>query len=231
MLNAIAMPRKYSRKYKRRRRMVRRRRRRPRIQKSLLGNSRIVRLKYVTMGQIPTLLGIPGSISIRAGGAGAPFPGGGQPRGWNQLEALWTHYVVLGARIKIQFMPGSEPGEDVRHPIICYMALQNTPSQPVLSARSAMEDRNTASRAWTPGQRTVSLYKNYSCRKFFGVKDPSDNVQLSAQTSGAQVPADDAFFTFSVSPTHGLTVPDTDFVVEVSYIIKYTEPRNPPPSN
>ncbi len=150
---------------------------------------------------------------------------------WNQLEALWTHYVVLGARIKIQFMPGSEPSEtNLRHPIICYMALQNTPSTPVLSARSAMEDRNTASRAWTPGQRTVSLYKNYSCRKFFGVKDPSDNVQLSAQTSGAQVPIDDAFFTFSCSPTHGFTIPDTDFVVQVDYIIKYTEPRNPPPS-
>ncbi len=226
------MPRKYSRKYKRRRRMVRRRRRTFRPQKTLLGNSRVVRLSYVTMGQIPTLLGIPGSISIRAAGAGSPFPGGGQPRGWNELSTFWTHYVVLGARIKIQFMPGSEPGEDVRHPIICYMALQNTPSQPVLSARSAMEDRNTASKAWTPGQRTVTLFKNYSCRKFFGVKDPSDNIaRLGAQTTGANVPPDDAFFTFSVSPTHGLTVPDTDFVVQVSYIIKYTEPRQPGPSN
>ncbi len=226
------MPRKY-RKSRRPRRTRRRRRRRVfRPMKALLGNSRVVKLKWATSGQIPTLLGVPGSLAIRCGGAGAPFLGGGQPRGWNQLEALWTHYVVLGARIKIQFMPGSEPGTtELRHPIICYMAVQNTPSTPVFSARNAMEDRNTASRAWTPGQRTVSLYKNYSCRKFFGIKDPSDNIaRLGAQTSGAQVPPDDAFFTFSVSPTHGLTVPDTDFVVQVDYIIRYTEPRQPPPS-
>ncbi len=75
------MPRKSrrSRRPRRRRRMVRRR---PRIGKSLFGNSRVVKLKWVTLGQIPTLLGVPGSLAVRCGGAGAPFAGGGQPRGW-----------------------------------------------------------------------------------------------------------------------------------------------------
>ncbi len=195
---------------------------------SLLGNSKFVRLKFAYLAQIPTLAGIPGSINIRANGAGSPVVGDtGQPRGWDQLATLWTHYVVLGSRIKIQFMPGSEPGEPAIHPVVCYCALENTPSTPLLSARAAIEDRNSVFQAWTPGQGTVTLNKNFSCRNFFGVKDPSDNAQLAAQTTGTNVPADGAFFSFSVSPTHGFTIPDTDIVVEISYFLKLTEPRRP----
>ncbi len=121
----------------------------------------------------------------------------------------------------------SKTGEILVHPIICYVTLDNTPSSLTLSARDAMESRNSAAKSWTPGQGSVTLYKNFSCRQFFGVKDPNDNVQLSAQTTSANIPLDGAFFSFSASPTHGSSIPATDFVVEVSYFIKLTEPRRP----
>jgi len=225
----------YKKRYKRRAKSKRSwamsRRRKPFMTpKSLFGDSKFVRLKFVKLGQIPTVpaLGIPLATTIRANGAGSPVVGdSGQPRGWDQLSTLWTHYVVYGSRIKIQFMPGAEPGETIIHPIICYVTLDNTPSNLTLPARDAMESRNSTSKAWTPGQGSVTLSKNFSCRQFFGIKDPNDNVQLSAQTTGAQIPLDGAFFSFSASPTHGTAIPATDFVVEISYFIKLTEPRRP----
>ncbi len=88
----------YKRRYKRRRRR-RRRRARPNFgSKSILGNRLPIKFKYQTSGTLnPGVAGVAAIQVMTANGLYDPdITGvGHQPRGFDQIMALYNHYTVV----------------------------------------------------------------------------------------------------------------------------------------
>lgn len=218
----------------------RRRRRRPRVGRSLLGLSRVIRMKYVFLGQIPVETAgiLPFTVSFRANGASDPFVGfgQGQPRGWDQLVPLWNQYCVLGSKIRCSFI--HNPQLLPTHGVVNYIQLNTTShsgSASPLNARAALESRLVTARTWAQGQGTIgnSLTKGFSAKKFFRKADVIDDPHMSAFTTSITqgLPVTGAFFNISFASTHGTPLGPCDIVVSIFYTIMFSDPTTPPESN
>lgn len=195
--------------------------------RSLLGNSRAVKLKYVEVTQIPVVAGLPGVISIRILNIQDPLASGGghQPRGFDQLEPLWNRYHVLGAKCTANFMPSNS-----QHSCIQYIQTSGVEATTLINPVDALEDRQVVSKPWSPGGGVGSkqvLVAKFSTKKFFNKVDVMDDPHLKGFTGGSP-PLVGAYFNISNSPTHPvIDFQVTDIVIVVDYFVVFTEPKNP----
>lgn len=230
--------------YKRKRKSRRPRRRRynrrarklqvARPRRSLFGNSVVVKLKYVYLGQISTLVGIPIPLSFRANGPYDPDValGGSQPRGWDQISELYQRNIVTHSKCRVNFMPEgySEPGD--HHPIICYLQLSKDPAPAILTPRDALESRQVSAAPWVAGQgaRGMTLTKSFNAAKFFSVVDILDSPHYSGTKTALPIGNHMGYFNLSFSPTHVASHSGCDVVVTIDYTVVFTNPIQPPPS-
>ncbi len=196
--------------------------------RSLLGNSRVVKLKYCETTQIPVdLIGLPGLVAFNILNIQDPnfSSGGHQPRGYDQLESLWNRYNVLGARITVNFMPSN-----TQHSVIQYIQTTSLTPLTLVNPVDALEDRQVVSRPFAPGGGAVNgvLFSNFSTKRFFDKADVVDDHHLGGFTGGAPPPVG-VYWVVSNSPTHaGVTgLQPTDIVVNIEYIVLYSAPKNP----
>jgi len=205
-----------------------------RPRRSLFGQSVAVKLKYVFLGQISTLVGIPIPLSFRANGPYDPDVafGGTQPRGWDQIASMWERHTVTHSRCKVNFMPEgvNEPGD--HHPLICYLQLSKHPAPAILTPRDALESRDVAAAPWAAGQgaRGMTLTKSCNTAKFFSVVDILDSPLYSGGPSGLPAGSHQAYYNLSFSPTHVAAHSGCDVVVTIDYTVVFTNPVQPPPS-
>jgi len=159
------------------------------LKKSLLGNSRIVKLKYahIQNAQVPTL-GRPAIQTWRANNAFDPQHsiGGHQPRGYDQMAELYNDYCVVASRISVSWTPH---GNDENSYFCCIQlsTLDPTSTGPATSIR-VMEDRHSVFGFMTPFI-PKRLSKGYSTKAFFQSRNPiGDNRLCGAVIDNALVP-------------------------------------------
>ncbi len=226
-----------SRKPRRRRRYKRSRASRMQVarpRRSLFGNSLVVKMKYVYLGQISTLVGIPIPLSFRANGPYDPDValGGTQPRGWDQISSMWERSTCTHSKCRVNFLPEgySEPGD--HHPIICYLQLSKHPAPAILTPRDALESRDVTAAPWVAGQgaRGMTRTKSFNAAKFFSVVDILDSPEFSGGPGGLPAGSHQAYYNLSFSPTHVASHSACDVVVTIDYTVVFTNPVQPPPS-
>lgn len=201
----------------------------------LFGNAKVVKLKYVFLGQIPIniVTGNPSGISFRANGPQDPFVGigAGQPRGWDQMETLYRRYTVTNSKIKCRFIPEGVGAPGPHHPIVLYNEQSNETEPLFLDARAALENRTVSARPWASGQGALgcTISRTYNAKRWWKVVDPLDEHRLGSFTT--TVPIHQVYWHLSFTPTHGgEALSPVDVMVEIDYTIVYTEPINPPAS-
>jgi len=226
----------------------------PAPKKSLLGERRVVKLKYndLFIATIPGL-GVPAVLSFRANGlTPVQVPTlGHQPRGFDQLGALWNHYTVIGAKMTVMWCPTpdlepvSNPGQPLvfqpNYETICgQISLRAAQPQfaPVANTvRRNKEYRDNVfgyvSQGSTPCLR---LSKSFSAKKFFTKPDILDNAELQGNTRGGGAgdnPEEGAFFVILTSNAdmQQATTARIALDVFIEYIVVFHEPRQPPSSN
>lgn len=216
------------RKRSRSKRSVARRQQNMRVPRySLLGLTKAVKLKYVEFTQIGLSVGLPLHLSYRCNGPSNPnlLGAGHQPRGWDQLQPLYLTSCCLGSRITVSFMPSSG-----QHPIICYIQQSKVIAPTLINPVDALEDRMVTSRAWASGQgaRGVTISKNFSAKRFFNKVDVLDDPHLSAPTTTATTPQNEAYWHVSFTPTHSVAnLQACDVTVQIEYFVIFKDPVNP----
>lgn len=144
---------------------------------------------------------------------------GHQPRGYDELGALYRHYTVLGAKARCYFTAVDSAAQHT-----CFLSLEGA-SNIRTAAEDYMEQGSVSSRVLggTNSQGGVTLTKNYSTKRFFGTKDVLDNSQYRALIAGN--PADIAYLHIGAFPSDETTNTSTVSVnVIIDFIVAFTEP-------
>ena len=209
-----------------RKRFKRRRRYRSRIPTTVLGksvipNRMLVRLKYQDTVSITPAAG---SIAYHLFSGMSLFDpdytgSGHQPHGFDQYMLLYNHYTVLGARITVQFMGGTES-------YICGIGMEagtgTTSARQLRLERPRTIYKVVPSNTGGPGKSTVT-YK-FGAKKFFGTKAIVGEDTYKGNTGAS--PTEDAYFhVFAASSDGSNTIGSIKAVVSISYIAMLTEPK------
>lgn len=146
---------------------------------------------------------------------------GHQPRGFDQLMALYDHFVGLGAKIRIH-----AGNADNTSAMVVGVAVLDT-STASTSVDYYMESgyvKTMIVKGGNEGAGTLSLAVNPN--KFLGRSHPLSDSQLKGNTSAN--PAEGAFFhVFAYSPDTAIDAGDVNLSVDINYQVALIEPKIP----
>jgi len=223
------------------RRRMRRRRRKMRIQKTLLGDTRVVKHRYTFAGQVSAPSGPGGGFALTESFnlLSPTNPNNttgftGQPLGFDQMNLLFANCQVLGAKVHLTFLPA-----EGQHQVVYWATIEKSSrlSQPsgdlsdILSRRNTTYKYSMTNPGSTPG---TQLTRKHSPAKFNGFKDYKDAEEYQCIPATLQVGANhENYLNFCFSSTHpgsGSLVAACDYAIIISYIIRWFGPIDPPPS-
>ena len=192
------------------------------------------RLKYVdfvTLNPSASGSAVPLITHFRANSLYDPdlTSSGHQPRGFDELAAIYDHYCVIGSKIKVSFENDKDHVQAAGQ--YCFLMLQDTNNTPT-SLIDILEESNKNKVAYkqrnSVSSRNVTLTKNFSPYKMFGIpkKDSLvNNIGLNARTNNN--PSEDAIYTIGIACATTTTTDPGPVVarVEIEYIAVFTEKR------
>lgn len=188
--------------------------------------SRVCKLKYAEQFTINPAVGTVGTYVFSANGLYDPnITGfGHQPYGFDQLCALYDHYVVLASKITFTVFTGSNTDTfSIGIKLDDDASITTTPNalleQPYFKFVNVTNGGNAANRVIN------SVTKTFSANRFFKIKNPSMKDTLEGNSSSN--PSEGAFFTCCLVPvdtSQDLTTYTCQAIVE--YIAKFSEPKD-----
>lgn len=187
--------------------------------KILLGSKLKATLRYIeTVNLNPAAAGVPATYVFSANGAYDPniTSVGHQPRGFDQLMALYDHYIVKASRISINF---ASNGNNVE-PTLVGVMLQDD-ATPEADMQRAMESRTNAYALNTVGGPQTVLKLSFDSDKFFSMK----NVGELRGSVGSN-PNDQAYYVIWAGPTTSIDQGVMHAFVRIEYDIEFIEPNN-----
>lgn len=217
-------------KSKRRRRRTRRRSRKPRPMKSLMGQSKVVRHKWAHAGQLAIGGGnlcITESFRLLSPFDPALSGTSTQPLGFSQMASIFDNLQVLGAKVTVTYLPSS-----AQHNVVFWTEISPEPrqGQPSIGLQAILDRKNTSYTylATNAGNGTKQvLHRRMNPRNYFDVTDIKDNIFYKCVPANS-VAAQDLYLNTALSSTHpgvGTSVVGNDFVITISYIINWFQPK------
>jgi len=152
---------------------------------------------------------------------------GHQPRGFDELMALYDHYVVLSSTCNATFMPAVDiSGVANGLSIMCGIVLRDRASA-LTSQNGIMEDRNVAYKALTSYQSATPTHVRKVCNvsRFLGRRDVLSDPQLKGNASNN--PAEDCYFQVYI---YNLVVGASGTIqisIDIEYVVMLLEPVQP----
>ncbi len=212
----------YKRKYRKRRPIRRRRKRNGNFNKTLLGKSHAATLKYSDGYSLNA--GTPPLVAtqvMRCNGIFDPDATGvgHQPRGRDQLQALYDHNTVVGSTITVKFTPAPS----ATHPLIVGIALKDS-STVEATLNGYLEGRYTSYKVMTLNDHAI-VKMNFSTKKYFN----AHNIISNSLFRGSAVadPSEQAFFHIFAGSLNASDPTATDCSVVIKYAVVFNEPKNP----
>lgn len=150
---------------------------------------------------------------------------GHQPRGFDQLMALYDHYVVAGSKCRVQFA-GTQTGTGNTGNIKIGISLLDSPT-PFTSALDYLESGSTVSRLMKgdTSSEPVSLSMKASVSKYLGRSKILSDSQLKGST--AANPTEQLYFHIWAEPFNAVDVSPIDLNVLIDYLVVLIEPKVP----
>lgn len=224
------MPRKYKRKSKRKYK--------PRYNRGLqltrqMGNgptskSQITKLTFSEQIALDPGTGLVASASYNAGSCFDPRVniGGGQPRGFDQWMAFYSHFVVLGSKIKCTFQTTGLQPSDGNGIVGIYLKAGSVSE--ILTIPDLIENPNTVHKPVGPVggyNSTAIVTKTYSAKRFLGRESVLSDPALKGSTTAD--PTESAFYEVCAGPSNtGDNLGSVRVLVEIEYIVAFIEPKN-----
>lgn len=142
--------------------------------------------------------------------------GGHQPRGFDQLIAMYDHFQVIGSKITVQM---NESPTTLRWGIL----LSDTAVGPVIQTDALEYPSANSVHGSTKVYEPTCLSLAYSQKKFFGHRDLEQ--QFEGRSSGS--PTELAYFNVYAMSSSTADPANVYFTVTIDYIAILTEPHNP----
>jgi len=148
---------------------------------------------------------------------------GHQPRGFDQLMPLFSHFTVTGSRIKVDFCARNANVYDQ----VCGIALR-----PLASTSSDLYDyiegRRTVSSVVNsgPSSRHTTLSHSFDARSFFGLQDWPVGLDPYRGDSGSS-PSERAYFHVFCAPIQAVDAANVDINCLLEFDVCFTEPVTP----
>lgn len=180
-------------------------------------------LRYVDFFTLNPGALTPGKHVMSANGAYDPnITGGGhQPRGWDELIALYDHAVVIGSKITIQYA-----NEDPTNPILVGITLKDTATTETNYNNYAEAGNTIYKQVGAQGSTGDNGKVSYSFNnKFLGIFDPMSEADV--QNTSSTNPTEQAYYhVWAASPT-GVDTSTVECTVSMEFIVVFKEPKVP----
>lgn len=188
----------------------------------LLGAKKRITFKYTDIDNLTPVAGAADVMIFSCNGLFDPNISGigHQPRGWDQMMALYDHYCVLKANISIicAVVPATEPQ-------FVSIALRDKASPAYAGYADILEDRFVKHGVVAEGS-PLTLSYTIDVGKFLGIKNPVNEKDLWGDIGNN--PTEQCYFHVSAFNMNGGS-PSTG--VQITYVVKYDtmllEPKNP----
>lgn len=210
-----------ARRYRKRR--FRRRRKRTFVHRSPIARKMVTKLRYAEQVDLNPTAGVVAGHIFSANGLYDPniAVGGHQPRGFDQLMALYDHFVVLGAYITVNYDNTGNAGN----------ALVGIAMRDSATADTDINDYMETGRviqkyAGGSGAPSTTVRMKGNPNKFLGRSKPLADSQLKGSASAN--PTEQVYFHIFAGDTDGLTnLNAIHCSVIIDYIVAFIEPKNP----
>lgn len=196
--------------------------------KAPMPNKFPTKLRYQENVSINPSVGVPGLQVVTANGLFDPnITGvGHQPRGFDQLMAMYDHYTVIGAKITATFMLREGLAYDSMNVGI---ALKDATG--IENLNGYLEGRNVRSRvlrgsdgaATVVGMTTISMSSSTS--KFLGRSKVLADPELKGNVSSN--PTEQLYFHIFAQAVQGGDAQPIDVTYRIDYLVVFTEPKQP----
>lgn len=194
----------------------------------------MVKLRYVDGSSINPTVGTISYIDFVANDLNDPNGaiGGHQPMNYDQWMLLYNHYMVVGSKVTAQF---HIPTTSADGGYLCGINLQDDTTMST-DPTTVMEQALTTFKLGTHSSTSYSgigpkVTKTFSCKKFFNITNPLDNVSRFGGQAGA-APNDKAHFLifYGAAPGNNADLPAVNITVVIDYIVVFSEPKEQPKS-
>ena len=145
---------------------------------------------------------------------------GHQPRGFDQIMALYDHFVCLGSRIKVNCtLLDTTPG-----PVKLGITLLDNST--TLNTIAYLESPNTRFITLNDDERRGVLKgKSFNTRKFLGRSHPLSDPDLKGNASAG--PSENAFYHIWAAPETSTDAGELALTVKMDYMTAFIEPTIP----
>lgn len=148
---------------------------------------------------------------------------GHQPRGFDQMMALYDHNVVIGAEIRVDY-PGVGAGGSI-NPTIAFIGVRDF-TVVGITERDYLELGNCVWETTSPAQGyKTSLRMNINPNKFLGRSSPLSDPDL--KNSIIANPTEQAYFHVGLGYASGLDPTALPVNVVIKYTVVFIEPKDP----
>lgn len=145
---------------------------------------------------------------------------GHQPRGFDELMPLYDHYVVIGARVRVDFVNAS-----TTNTAFCFLALRDsaTASTGYSDYLENGNNKHITLGVEGSGSNNKTLYYNVNPNKFLGRSKPMADPQLKGSESGN--PSEQAYLHVAAVSSDLFTASNMTILVTIEYTAVLIEPK------
>lgn len=185
----------------------------------------VVPMNYYNDIAMQGVAGSPGYATFTANDIHDPNTalGGHQPMGRDQWYTLYNKAIVLGSKIEAHLWQQEEIDNTER--FILGIDLDDDAS-PHTTVSNALESKRFPHRVVNMNQasdRDVVVYRAFSAKKFFHIRNPIDEEELKQDISGTL--GRKAYFHVMALPTSSTTTPTLTGYVLMKFMVLFCEPK------
>lgn len=195
--------------------------------------SKLVKLRYIETIALNPGAGAISQAIYRANGAYDPNqPGyGHSPMGYDQWAQIYSNYCVVGAQITMRYVP-TTASATIPGYFGILLDTTTTGTTRYTNTNYLLESKLTGKNAKIAGipqngdsrARFASVVKNFSAKKFFGVKNIQDGKEYSSAIDNT--PQNQAYFCCWFGALNSIQDPaETNFEILIDYIVLFKDPK------
>lgn len=145
---------------------------------------------------------------------------GHQPRGYDQIQPLYDHYVVMGCKIRVDFQ-----STNTSVPMTAFVCVRDdTTTSASVNNYLELQGCKSASLGTIYGDASKTISHYCTPHKFLGRKSPMSDPQLKGSASAN--PTEELLYHVGVAATDFASTSSCVAQVYLEYLCKFIEPKD-----